>query len=240
MQCILTEALPQRNCLPGNPALVCLSYLNNPGYDIKNSYVIGDRITDVQLAKNLGCKAIWLNNDPNLGASEINDEAKLLSEHVALETPSWEEVYRFLKLGLRSVNHRRKTSETDISISLNIDGNGQSKIHTGIGFFDHMLDQVARHGRMDLEIRTAKGDLQIDEHHTIEDIAIALGEAFATALSDKKGMSDMGFVLPMDDAVRRLLIDFGGRTGLYGILQFTERKNRGNAYRNVFSFFQVI
>src|SRR6266536_261836 len=147
-------------------------YLNNADYDIPNSYVIGDRITDVQLAKNLGCKAIWLNNDPNLGANEIQDSRKELEKVIALETKQWKDIYEFLKLGLRKVVHDRITNETQIHVELNIDGSGKANIHTGLGFFDHMLEQIARHGKMDLAIQT-KGDLHIDEHHTIEDTGIA-------------------------------------------------------------------
>lgn len=228
-----SEKLPTRK--PDIGMLV--SYLDNPRYDIINSYVIGDRITDVQLAKNLRCRAIWLSNDPNLGAAEINEEAQLLKEIIALETTAWEEVYRFLKLGLRTVNHRRKTNETDIVIGLNIDGNGQSKIQTGIGFFDHMLDQVARHGKMDLEI-SVKGDLQIDEHHTIEDTAIALGEAFSMALADKKGMERYGFALPMDEADAKVLIDFGGRNWIVWDTSFKREKIGEMPTEMFFHFFK--
>ncbi|MEJ7676754.1 MAG: hypothetical protein WKG06_02515 [Segetibacter sp.] len=141
-------------------------YLNNATYDIPNSYVIGDRITDVQLAKNLACKAIWINNDPDLGGAEIKDAKADLEKVIALETTKWKDIYEFLKSGLRKVHHERNTNETKISIDVNIDGSGKAEISTGLGFFDHMLDQIARHGKMDLKI-TTKGDLHIDEHHTI-------------------------------------------------------------------------
>lgn len=187
-------------------------YLNNEKYDIENSYVIGDRITDIQLAKNLGCRGIWLNNDPSLGAGEIADKAAALHNDgtIALETTKWSAIYEFLRLGLRQVVHERNTNETQIKIDLNIDGRGKANIVTGLGFFDHMLEQIARHGKMDLTIR-ANGDLHIDEHHTIEDTGIALGEAFAKALADKRGMERYGFALPMDEADAKVLIDFGGR-----------------------------
>jgi imidazoleglycerol-phosphate dehydratase / histidinol-phosphatase len=186
-------------------------YLDNDKYDIPNSYVIGDRITDVQLAKNLGCKAIWLNKDASLGGAEVKDDAEELRKAaVALETTEWSEIYSYLKLGLRKVTHQRNTNETKISIVANLDGNGEASISTGLGFFDHMLEQIARHGKIDLDI-TARGDLHIDEHHTIEDTGIALGEAFAKALVDKKGMERYGFALPMDEADAKVLIDFGGR-----------------------------
>jgi imidazoleglycerol-phosphate dehydratase / histidinol-phosphatase len=196
-----------------------VDYMNNNEYDIPNSFVIGDRITDVQLAKNMGCKAIWLNNDPNLGASEIASKIHELNSVVALETSQWKDVYQYLKMGLRQVVHERNTNETQIRIELNIDGSGKSNIVTGLGFFDHMLDQIARHGRMDLTLR-ANGDLHIDEHHTIEDTGIALGEAFALALADKRGMTRYGFALPMDEAEAKVLIDFGGRSWLVWNAEF--------------------
>ena len=176
-------------------------YMNNNQYDIENSYVIGDRITDVQLAANLGCKAIWLNNDATLGAAELMDEVKALHPVIALETTSWEAIYQFLRSGLRIVSHTRNTNETKIQVDLNMDGAGKASIHTGLGFFDHMLEQIARHGKIDLAIKT-EGDLHIDEHHTIEDTGIALGEAFALALADKRGMERYGFALPMDTSQR--------------------------------------
>jgi len=163
---------------PGTGMLT--KYIDNEEYDLANSFVIGDRITDVQLAKNLGCRAIWLNNEPGLGGGEVNDSAKALEEVVALETKDWSRIYEFLKLGLRRVIHERNTNETQIKIDLNVDGSGKAAIVTGLGFFDHMLEQIARHGKMDLTIRS-NGDLHIDEHHTIEDTGIALGEAFDRA-----------------------------------------------------------
>ena len=194
-------------------------FIDNEQYDLENSYVIGDRITDVQLAKNLGCKAIWLNNDPALGGAEISDSRRELEESIALETPEWSRIYEFLKLGLRHVVHERNTNETQIKIDLMIDGKGKSAIVTGLGFFDHMLEQIARHGKMDLTIRV-NGDLHIDEHHTIEDTGIALGEAFALALADKRGMERYGFALPMDEAEAKVLIDFGGRNWIVWNAEF--------------------
>lgn len=199
------------------------AYLDKDKFDLENSYVIGDRITDVQLAKNLGCKAIWLNADPNLGGGEVKDQLDVLKEVVSLETTTWKAVYEFLKLGLRKVHHQRNTNETKIEIELNIDGSGKSEISTGIGFFDHMLDQIARHGKMDMKI-TTEGDLHIDEHHTIEDTGIALGEAFAKALADKRGMERYGFALPMDEAEAKVLIDFGGRNWIVWNATFNREK----------------
>jgi imidazoleglycerol-phosphate dehydratase / histidinol-phosphatase len=212
-------------------------FMNNPAYDLTNSFVIGDRITDVQLAKNLGCKAFWLNNDPDLGAGEISDSAAALQDTIALESPEWKDIYAYLKLGLRTVKHERNTAETRISVEVNMDGSGKSNIHTGIGFFDHMLDQIARHGKLDLNIQV-KGDLHIDEHHTIEDTGIALGEAFAQALADKRGMERYGFALPMDDADAQVLIDFGGRNWIVWNVEFKREKIGEMPTEMFFHFFK--
>lgn len=213
-------------------------YLNNKEYDIPHSYVIGDRITDIQLAKNLGCKGIWLNNDPSLGRNEIKDKAEeLRNTTVALETTEWREIYSFLKFGLRQVRHERNTNETKISIELNLDGNGKALISTGIGFFDHMLEQVARHGKLDLVIQ-CKGDLHIDEHHTIEDTGIALGEAFAKGLADKTGMERYGFALPMDEAEAKVVIDFGGRSWIVWNTAFHREKIGEMPTEMFFHFFK--
>ncbi len=198
-------------------------YMGNAMYDLEHSFVIGDRITDVQLAKNLGSKAIWLKVDELLGAEEIKNNAEILSSVIALETKNWKDIYEFLKLGMRKVTHERNTNETQIEISLNLDGSGKADIHTGLGFFDHMLEQIARHGKMDLAINT-KGDLHIDEHHTIEDTGLALGEAFAKGLADKRGMERYGFALPMDEADAKVLIDFGGRNWLVWKADFKREK----------------
>lgn len=216
------------------------SYLNNGDYDLANSYVIGDRITDVVLARNLGCRAIWLNNDPALGAGELEKQtppAGGWQTCIALETIAWKEIYEYLKLGLRQVVHDRNTSETKIHVELNLDGSGKANIHTGLGFFDHMLDQIARHGKMDLVIET-KGDLHIDEHHTIEDTGIALGEAFAKALADKRGMERYGFALPMDEAEAKVLIDFGGRNWIVWDATFTREKIGEMPTEMFFHFFK--
>ena len=220
----IDKSFPHENLPTRKPDTGMLTgFMNNPAYDLANSYVIGDRITDVQLAKNLGAKAIWLNVDASLGSAEVKDSLTAFKETIALETTQWEEIYRFLKLSLRSVTHERNTNETKISIALNMDGSGQSKIDTGLGFFDHMLDQIARHGKLDLSVIT-KGDLHIDEHHSIEDTGIALGEAFAKALADKRGMERYGFALPMDEASAQVLIDFGGRNWLVWDAEFKREK----------------
>lgn len=213
------------------------AYMGNPEYDLEGSFVIGDRITDVQLAKNLGCKAIWLNNDPSLGAGELNNTAAELASTIALESPRWEDIYTYLKLGLRTVRHERNTHETKISIVLNADGTGKSDIQTGIGFFDHMLDQIARHGKLDLAVKV-NGDLHIDEHHTIEDTGLALGEAFAQALADKRGMERYGFALPMDDADAQVLIDFGGRNWIVWDVEFKREKIGEMPTEMFFHFFK--
>lgn len=220
----IDKSFPKDNTPTRKPGIGMLTaYLDNEEYDIENSYVIGDRITDVQLAKNLGCKAIWLNNDPGLGGAEINNSLKELEETIALESTQWSRIYEFLKLGLRRVIHERNTSETQIKIELNVDGSGKASIVTGLGFFDHMLEQIARHGKMNLTVRV-NGDLHIDEHHTIEDTGIALGEAFAKALADKRGMERYGFALPMDEADAKVLIDFGGRNWIVWNAVFKREK----------------
>lgn len=235
----IDRSFPHENAPTRKPGTGMLArFIDNPAYDLSNSYVIGDRITDVQLAKNLGCKAIWINLDPQLGSAEIQDKlADLRQQTVALETDKWSDIYSFLKLGLRQVTHERNTNETRISIQVNMDGSGKSDIHTGLGFFDHMLDQIARHGKIDLMIE-AHGDLHIDEHHTIEDTGIALGEAFAKALADKRGMERYGFALPMDEADAKVLIDFGGRNWLVWNAEFKREKIGEMPTEMFFHFFK--
>ncbi|MBN9380770.1 MAG: bifunctional histidinol-phosphatase/imidazoleglycerol-phosphate dehydratase HisB [Chitinophagaceae bacterium] len=232
----IDKSYPKDNAPTRKPGTGMLTkYIDNPEYDLENSFVIGDRITDVQLAKNLGCKAIWLNNEPGLGGGEIKDTLSELDQVVALETRQWSKIYEFLKLGLRHVVHERNTNETQIKIDLNVDGSGKAAIVTGLGFFDHMLEQIARHGKMDLTIRT-NGDLHIDEHHTIEDTGIALGEAFAKALADKRGMERYGFALPMDEADAKVLIDFGGRNWIVWNAEF-KREHIGEMPTEMFFHF---
>lgn len=234
----IDKSFPEENSPNRKPGTGMLtSYLNDSSYDIPNSFVIGDRITDVQLAKNLGCKAIWLNNDATLGGAEVKDSIKDLEKVIALETPDWKRIYEYLKLGLRTVVHDRNTNETKIHVELNADGNGKAEISTGLGFFDHMLDQIARHGKFDLKIKTA-GDLHIDEHHTIEDTGIALGEAFAKALADKRGMERYGFALPMDEADAKVLIDFGGRNWIVWNAEFRREKIGEMPTEMFFHFFK--
>jgi len=234
----IDKSFPEDNSPNRKPGTGMLTeYMNTAAYDLPNSYVIGDRITDVQLAKNLGCKAIWLNNHPGLGGAEVKDDKKELEKVTALETTSWQKIYEFLKLGLRKVTHDRNTNETKIHIELNADGSGNASISTGIGFFDHMLEQIARHGKIDLTVQT-KGDLEIDEHHTIEDTGIALGEAFAKALADKRGMERYGFALPMDEADAKVLIDFGGRNWIVWNAEFAREKIGEMPTEMFFHFFK--
>ncbi|MDP5082527.1 MAG: bifunctional histidinol-phosphatase/imidazoleglycerol-phosphate dehydratase HisB [Winogradskyella sp.] len=182
-------------------------------YDLANSFVIGDRLTDIELAKNLGSKGIFINDNTNLGTDEVTVSNSELESFITLETNDWEVIYKFLKTTERIGSIERNTNETKIRIDLNLDGTGKSKIDTGIAFFDHMLDQISRHGQMDLQIKV-DGDLEVDEHHTIEDTAIALGEVFAQTLGNKLGIERYGFCLPMDDCLAQVAIDFGGRNWL--------------------------
>ena len=217
---LIDKTFPHENAPTRKPATGLLTkYIGNSDYDLENSFVIGDRITDVELAKNLGSKAIFINTEEGLGSDEIASKREELDSVIALQTTDWKTIYEFLKLEERSATISRKTNETDIYINLNLDGTGKSKIETGIAFFDHMLDQIARHGQMDLEV-IVKGDLEVDEHHTIEDTAIALGEVFAKALGNKLGIERYGFCLPMDDCLSQVAIDFGGRNWLIWETEF--------------------
>jgi imidazoleglycerol-phosphate dehydratase/histidinol-phosphatase len=229
------KTYPQDNQSTRKPGTgMLLHFFDKEKYDLANSYMVGDRWSDIQLAKNLGCKAIYLRSPLHeLTAQQETD----LRSTIALETWSWKEIYEFLKLGLRSVVHERNTNETKIHVELNLDGSGKTNISTGLGFFDHMLDQIARHGKMDLTVVT-KGDLHIDEHHTIEDTAIALGEAFAKALVDKRGMERYGFALPMDEAEAKVLVDFGGRNWLVWNAEFKREKIGEMPTEMFFHFFK--
>ena len=214
------RSFPEDNAPTRKPRTGMLTkYIDNPAYDLANSFVLGDRLTDVELAKNLGAQAIFLNTTEGAGSTEISAKREELDSVIILQSTDWKVIYEFLKLEARSATISRKTNETDIYINLNLDGTGKSKIETGIAFFDHMLDQIARHGQMDLEI-LVKGDLEVDEHHTIEDTAIALGEVFAKALGNKLGIERYGFCLPMDDCLAQVAIDFGGRNWLVWETEF--------------------
>ena len=208
---LIDRSFPEDNSPNRKPKTGLLtSYIEDKQYDLNHSYVIGDRLTDMELAKNLGAKGIFIANDKTLGAEEASEG---LTDSIAIKTTTWEAIYKFLKLEQRITVKKRTTHETDISLSLNLDGSGKSEISTGIVFFDHMLDQLARHGGMDISLQV-KGDLEVDEHHTIEDTAIVLGEAFAAALGSKLGIERYGFCLPMDDCLAQVAIDFGGRNWL--------------------------
>jgi len=206
---LIDKSLPEQNMNTRKPETGMLTHYIKGDYDLANSYVIGDRLTDVQLAKNLGAKAIYL-------SEETCDDAEL-------STKNWEDIYRLLNSKGRKTTVTRKTSETEILISLDLDGSGKSDISTGIDFFDHMLEQLSRHGMMDLSI-VANGDLNIDEHHTIEDVAITLGEAVLKALGSKKGIERYGFTLPMDDCLAQVALDFGGRPWLVWEADFKREK----------------
>ncbi len=210
------ENLPTRK-----PGTGLLTHYLKGNYDLSNSFVIGDRLTDVQLAENLGCKAIFLHRDT--------------AQNAALSTSSWADIYTFLAAQPRKARVERLTSETQIAVEVNLDGTGKSAIRTGLGFFDHMLEQIARHGHIDLDIQV-QGDLHIDEHHTIEDTAIALGEAFLRALGSKKGIERYGFLLPMDDCLAQVALDFGGRSWLVWEARF-EREKIGEMPTEMFMHF---
>ena len=203
---------------PGTALLTHL--MNDPAYDLAGSFMVGDRWTDMQLARNLGVKGILIES-PYLPLSA--EQRKEYEDVIVLATANWDEVYAFLKNGQRKVEHERNTNETRISIALNLDGTAQTSIDTGLGFFDHMLEQIARHGKIDLTVQV-KGDLHIDEHHTIEDTGLALGEAFGRLLADKAGLERYGFALPMDDAEAQVLIDFGGRPWIVWDAEFRREK----------------
>jgi imidazoleglycerol-phosphate dehydratase/histidinol-phosphatase len=214
---LIDRSFPKDNAPTRKPRTGMLTkYLNPREYDLANSYVIGDRLTDMELAKNLKTKGIFIANDEVLGMEEVSGD---LNGFVSLKTVSWEAIYHFLKLEQRITIQKRTTNETDIQLSLNLDGSGKSEISTGIEFFDHMLDQLARHGGMDISLQV-KGDLEVDEHHTIEDTAIVLGEAFSMALGNKLGIERYGFCLPMDDCLAQVAIDFGGRNWLVWDAEF--------------------
>ena len=215
---LIDRSLPKDSAPTRKPKTGMLTqYFDDSHYDLANSYVIGDRLTDIELAKNLNAKGIFITKNETLGANEASGN---LNKTIVLKTKSWKAIYDFLKLEQRITVQKRTTHETDINLSLNLDGSGKSNISTGIVFFDHMLDQLARHGGMDISLQV-KGDLGVDEHHTIEDTAIVLGEAFAAALGSKLGIERYGFCLPMDDCLAQVAIDFGGRNWLVWEAEFT-------------------
>ncbi len=215
----IDRSFPEDQAPTRKPGTAMLThYLNHPEeYDLPGSFVIGDRLTDVELAKNLGCRAILL-QDNRKGLAERG-----LEQVCALATTDWDKVTEFLFAGERTAQVKRTTKETDIEISINLDGNGCCDIHTGLGFFDHMLEQIGKHGGLDLTIRVT-GDLQVDEHHTIEDTAIALGDCLRQALGSKRGIERYGYCLPMDDCLCSVALDFGGRPWLAWNAEFRRER----------------
>ena len=256
---LIDKSFPHENLPTRKPGTAMLTHYTKGDYDLSSSFVIGDRLTDVQLADNMGCKSILLstksssNYDFNLEdnvnsyindnsyskeSSEVNvnsDSSSISGLNPALITASWNDIYRYLKTEPRRAKVNRNTSETKISVEVNLDGSGKSDISTGLGFFDHMLEQISRHGNIDLIIK-ADGDLHIDEHHTIEDVGITLGEAFARALGRKKGIERYGFLLPMDDSLAQVAIDFGGRPWLVWAVDF-KREFIGDMPTDMFMHF---
>jgi imidazoleglycerol-phosphate dehydratase/histidinol-phosphatase len=210
---LIDRSFPSDNLPTRKPGVAMLKKYMTDEYDLANSYVIGDRITDVQLAKNLGCKALYICNDRN-----YSDESNIIDANVSIVS-CWDKISELLYAGKRMAEVHRTTSETDVYVCINLDGTGKSRISTGLGFFDHMLEQIARHGGVDL-ILEVKGDLHVDEHHTIEDAGIAVGECLAKALVDKRGLERYGYCLPMDDCLAQVSVDFGGRSWLVWDVDF--------------------
>lgn len=234
---LIDRSFPEDNAPTRKPRTGLLTPYLQGDYDLANSIVIGDRLTDMELAKNIGAKGIWLSNQPDLGADELESNGEAVQQAIALKTTDWADIYRFLRLSERTAEVQRTTKETDIYIHLDLDGSGKSELDTGLGFFDHMLDQLARHGGLDLTVKV-KGDLEVDEHHTIEDTALALGEAFAKAVGDKLGMERYGFALPMDDCLAQVAIDFGGRPWIVWEAEFRREKIGDMPTEMFFHFFK--
>ena len=232
---------PRDNAPTRKPGTGMLTQYLSGDYDLANSYVIGDRLTDVQLAVNLGAKAILFL--PNAGEASPVQSADgfaltdAMRDAIAFTTGDWDEIYAFLRLPARTATVERNTKETQIRVDLNLDGTGRADMQTGLGFFDHMLDQVAKHSGADLSIRV-QGDLHIDEHHTIEDTALALGEAYRRALGNKRGISRYGFLLPMDEALAQVAIDFSGRPWLVWDAEFRREKIGDMPTEMFFHFFK--
>ena len=220
---LIDKTFPHENAQTRKPRTGLLTKYFSENYDLKNSFVLGDRITDMELAKNLGAKGIYLSRNTELGADEIASSKQEIIDCIALTSSDWSTIYEFLKLKDRVAEITRKTNETEIYSKVNLDGSGKNNINTGLSFFDHMLDQIGRHGAMDLTINV-KGDLEVDEHHTIEDTMIALGELFNKALGSKLGIERYGFCLPMDDCLAQVAVDFGGRNWLEWEVEFKREK----------------
>ena len=219
----IDRSLPAEQAPTRKPGTAMLTKYLAKGIDMESSYVIGDRLTDIELAKNLGCNSIFISKDA--------------SPEAGLTTTSWDEIYSYLKKIPRKAAVVRRTSETEVSVELNLDGTGNCSVSTGIGFFDHMLEQVSRHGSIDLSVKV-KGDLHVDEHHSVEDLGIAFGEAFLKALGGKKGIERYGFLLPMDESLTQVALDFGGRAWLVWEVNFSREKIGEMPTEMFFHFFK--
>ncbi len=219
----IDKSFPHEKSITRKPETGLLAKYFSEDYDLKNSFVLGDRITDMELAKNLGAKGIYLSDNNELGMNEIEASQQEIIKYIALRSKDWSQIYEFLKLKDRIKEITRNTNETKIYMKINLDGSGKNDIHTGLAFFDHMLDQIGRHGAMDLTIKV-EGDIEVDEHHTIEDTMIAFGELFNKALGDKLGIERYGFCLPMDDCLAQVAVDFGGRNWLEWKADFKREK----------------
>jgi imidazoleglycerol-phosphate dehydratase/histidinol-phosphatase len=231
------RTFPEENAPTRKPGTALLTKYFSEEYDLANSYVIGDRWTDVELAKNLGSKAIFITSSGNIGDDELTESKSDLQACIALATDSWIKIFEYLRLEERTAKIVRNTKETQIEIKLDLDGEGKGEFDTGIGFFDHMLDQIAKHAGVDLSVKV-KGDLEVDEHHTIEDTAIALGDAFNKALGSKLGLDRYGFSLPMDDCLAQVSLDFGGRNWLVWDAEFKREMIGGMPTEMFYHFFK--
>ena len=229
----MDPSLPEENSPNRKPRTGMLTSYLEGGYDLENSFVIGDRTTDMELAQNLGARGILI------GGEEVSSEAEAdeLAANADVICKDWDQVYRYIRSQQRSATVLRSTNETKIFVRLSLDGEGHTQISTGLGFLDHMLDQIGRHGGLDLEVEV-KGDLHVDEHHTIEDTAIALGEAFLQALGNKRGIERYAFVLPMDDSLASVAIDFGGRPWIVWNAEFKREKIGDMPTEMFFHFFK--
>ena len=233
----IDRTFPEEKAATRKPGTGLLTKYFSEEYDLNNSYVIGDRWTDVELAKNLNAKAIFITASGDIGDNELSESKNDLEKFVALKTESWKKIFEYLRLEQRAAKIIRDTKETQITIELDLDGTGKGEFNTGIGFFDHMLDQIAKHAGINLKV-IVNGDLEVDEHHTIEDTAIALGEAFQKALGNKLGLDGYGFSLPMDDCLAHVAIDFGGRNWLVWEANFNREMIGGMPTEMFFHFFK--